>query len=146
MYRIEAATLDQMDDVRSLFREYVDFLGVPLSWEDFDAELAGLPGKYDPILLSSGLSGCVALRPWSPTIAEMKRLFVRPAHRGTGLGRKLAESIIDEARGKGYRSIRLDTLPHLHEAIALYRRLGFREIAQYCVNPIPGALFMELDL
>jgi putative acetyltransferase len=113
--------------------------------------LAALPGTYDPILVASvpgasGLAGCVALRSISATVAEMKRLYLRPQHRGLGLGRRLAEAIIAVARQKGFESLRLDTLPEMQDAIALYRRLGFREIGPYCANPVPGALFLELPL
>jgi len=146
MYRIEAARPDQMDEVRSLFVEYARSLNADLCFENFAVELAALPGDYDPILLASGFAGCAALRPLSETIGEMKRLYVRPEHRGHGLGRKLTEAIIDEARHRGFHFLRLDTLPHLHEAIALYRGMGFREIPPYCNNPIPGALFMEMQL
>jgi len=147
MYHIDVAAPHQLDEVRSLIREYIYSLNVAIWFEDdLERELAGLPGQYDPILLSSQASGCVALRPLSDTVAEMKRLYVRPAHRGHGLGRRLAESIIQAARDRGYRSIRLDTLPWLDDAIALYRRLGFRDIPPYCYNPIPGALFLELTL
>jgi ribosomal protein S18 acetylase RimI-like enzyme len=145
MYAIQAATIDQMDEIRSLFREYAASLSVDLCFQNFACELEELPGSYDPILLASG-AGCVALRPLSDGIAEMKRLYVRPQHRGTGLGRQLAQSIIQAARDRRYRSLRLDTLPEMPEAINLYRRLGFREIARYCNNPVPGALFMEMDL
>jgi ribosomal protein S18 acetylase RimI-like enzyme len=146
MYLIQDASPDQMDDVRVLFREYAASLGVDLCFQDFDRELAGLPGDYDPILLVSGLAGCVALHPLTPEISEMKRMYVRPAHRGHGLGRRLAEAIIQAARDRRYRAVRLDTMPHLHEAIALYRSLGFRLIDPYRHNPVPGALFMELTL
>jgi putative acetyltransferase len=150
---IQPATLDQMDEVRALFQEYADSLNVDLCFQNFAEELRTLPGTYSPILVSTCntdlgpcLTGCVALRPLTPTIGEMKRLYIRPQHRGKGLGRQLAESIIQAARQKGYRSLRLDTLPRMHEAIALYRRLGFHEIAPYCNNPVPGALFLELHL
>jgi ribosomal protein S18 acetylase RimI-like enzyme len=146
MYRIEAATLDQMDEVRSLFREYAASLSVDLCFQNFEQELAGLPGKYDPILLAGSFAGCVALRPLAGPIAEAKRLYVRPAHRGHGLGRRLAEAIIEAARQKGYRTLRLDSLPEMREAITLYRRLGFHEIEPYCINPVPGAVFMEMNL
>lgn len=150
MYRIELATLGQMDDVRALFLEYWAFLEVSPCFQNFEQELSGLPGVYDPILLSfdseGGLAGCAALRPLTNTAAEMKRLFVRPEHRGHGLGRRLAEAIIDIARAKGYRSICLDSLPKLEQAIAMYRRMGFHEIAPYYENPAPGVIFMELNL
>jgi putative acetyltransferase len=151
MFRIQAATIDQMDEVRSLFREYAASLSVDLCFQNFAAELEALPGTYDPILVASdpktsGLAGCVALRPISGAIGEMKRLYLRPQHRGQGLGRQLAEAIIEAARQKGVEALRLDTLPEMQDAIALYRRLGFREIGPYCTNPVPGALFLELPL
>jgi len=151
MFRIEAATIDQMDEVRGLFREYAASLSVDLCFQNFAAELAALPGSYDPILVASvpgasGLAGCVALRAISDTIGEMKRLYLRPQHRGRGLGRQLAEAIIDAAREKGYDALRLDTLPEMQDAIPLYRGLGFREISPYCANPVSGALFLELPL
>jgi putative acetyltransferase len=151
MYRIETALLGQMDEVRGLFREYAASLSVDLCFQGFAQELAELPGNYDPILVVSGvtdssLAGCVALRPLTGTIAEMKRLYLRPQHRGHGLGRKLTEAIIQVARDRNYQALRLDTLPEMQDAIALYRRLGFQEIAPYRNNPVPDALFLELQL
>jgi putative acetyltransferase len=151
MYRIQAAILPQMDEVRSLFREYAASLEVDLCFQNFTRELAELPGTYSPILLAScetdvNLAGCAALRPLSETVGEMKRLYVRPHHRGHGLGRRLAGEIIEEAIRQGFHSLRLDTLPQMQEAIAMYRRFGFREIGPYCANPVPGALFLELPL
>ncbi|MBL8831850.1 MAG: GNAT family N-acetyltransferase [Rhodospirillales bacterium] len=143
-----------MDTVRTLFREYQQGLGVSLCFQDFDAELAGLPGKYAGpqgcILLAEAdgrPAGVVALRSLDgDTVAEMKRLYVRPAARGLGLGRRLAASIVDEARKRGYARMRLDTLPKLSEAIALYATMGFVEIAPYYGNPLPGVRFYELKL
>jgi GNAT superfamily N-acetyltransferase len=135
-----------MEEVRTLFREYAASLGVDLCFQNFERELAELPGNYDPILVDDALAGCVALRPLQEGIAEMKRMYVRPQHRGEGLGRQLAEAIIQAAIDRSYKSIRLDTLPHLHTAIAMYRRMGFREIAPYNNNPVPGVLYMELKL
>jgi ribosomal protein S18 acetylase RimI-like enzyme len=136
---------DDLMRVRELFQEYAASLG-------FDRELASLPGEYAPprgtILLATGseFAGCVALRPLSTEICEMKRLYVRPAHRGTGLGKRLAEAILAEGRAHGYHHIRLDTVPGMESAIGLYSALGFREIAPYRANPITGALFMEREL
>jgi putative acetyltransferase len=140
---------------RTLMREYGDFLGIDLSFQGFEEELAGLPGKYAPpsgalllALLSPGrrVAGCVALRKLAPGICEMKRLFVRPRHRGLGIGRALAERIVEEGAARGYRAMRLDTLDRLESAVALYRALGFVPIPPYCRNPLPGAMFWEKRL
>jgi ribosomal protein S18 acetylase RimI-like enzyme len=144
----------QIAQVRELFLEYAKSLGFSLCFQSFDQELAGLPGDYAPpagrLLLAEyegQLAGCVALHRLAPEICEMKRLYLRPAFRGKGLGRKLAEIIISEARGIGYQRLRLDTVePVMKDAVALYRMLGFREIAPYRANPIEGALYMELVL
>ena len=140
--------------VRTLFQEYADSLGIDLCFQDFETELRTLPGAYAPpfgglLLAERGVEavGCVALRPLEPpTIAELKRLYVRPAARGTGLGKTLTEAALVLARQAGYAHIRLDTLPSMAAAQTLYRRLGFREVAPYRVNPIVGALYMECDL
>ena len=139
--------------VRGLFREYAGGLGVDLCFQDFDRELAGLPGDYGPpagrLLLASDAEqavGCGALRKLDDGACEMKRLYVRKSARGTGLGRRMAEALIGEARLIGYDRMRLDTLPSMGEAITLYRSLGFVSIAPYRKNPVPGALFLELAL
>jgi putative acetyltransferase len=138
---------------RTLFEEYAASLGFDLCFQSFDLELAGLPGAYAPpqgrlLLASQGkeIAGCVALRPLGPGVSEMKRLYVRPAYRGSGVGRLLAERIIHEARMEGYQRMRLDSLPTMEAALQLYRRLGFREIAPYTTNPVIGAVFLELEL
>lgn len=147
-----------LEAVRALIREYLDFLGVDLSFQDIEAELADLPGKYAPpsgtLFLASvprprggqEPAGCVGLRDLGEGVCEMKRLFVRPGYRGFGVGRLLAERLLAEARALGYRAMRLDTLDRLGEAVALYRTLGFRTIPPYCKNPLPGALFWEKEL
>ena len=140
-------------EARALFQEYARSLGFSLGFQGFDEELAGLPGAYAPpagrLLLArvSGVAaGCVALRPLSEGICEMKRLFVRPQHHGTGLGRRLATAVIEEARGAGYAIIKLDTMPSMAPAIRLYESLGFRDTAPYTENPVEGARFMALTL
>ena len=141
------------DDVRTLFREYQEELGVDLCFQDFDRELAELPGAYAPpegallvAAVDGELAGCVALRRLADGVSEMKRLYVRPALRGRKIGRALAEAVIGVARERGYGRMRLDTLPSMGEAIELYRSLGFTEIAPYYPNPVPGARFLELEL
>jgi ribosomal protein S18 acetylase RimI-like enzyme len=152
--RLTAATTPaQFDAVRELFREYAEALGFDLCFQGFDQELAQLPGGYAPpkgrLYLAtddSGPAGCVALREFEPGVGEMKRLYVRPGYRRRGIGRMLTEQVIADARSSGYRTVRLDTVPRMKEAIALYESLGFRDIEPYRPNPIPGARYMELDL
>jgi phosphinothricin acetyltransferase len=154
---IEAVTAEDADDleqVRVLFLEYAGSVGFDLCFQNFDEELAHLPGAYAPptgrllvLREGGGPVGCVALRRLADGVCEMKRLFLRPAARGKGHGRALAERVIQEARSLGYRWIRLDTVSSVMDnAIALYEALGFRRIPPYCHSPIPGAVFMELDL
>ena len=135
--------------VRELFLEYAQSLGIDLAFQDFEREVASLPGDYDPILVAhwnSEVAGCVALHGWDRDVCEMKRLYVRPAFRRHAIGRALAERIIVEAREKRFARMRLDTLPIMREAQELYRSLGFLEIPPYRFNPIDGSKFMELDL
>ena len=139
------AVADDVELVRTLFREYADGLGVDLSFQGFDEEVAALPAGYG-VLLVAGSDGCVGVRPFSDGICEMKRLYVRPSARGTGLGKKLAEAAIAHARTLGYATMRLDTMPAMGAAQALYASLGFVEIAAYRHNPVAGTRFMELDL
>jgi len=151
---IHAESPPQFAQARELFLEYAQSLGFSLCFQSFDKELAGLPGDYAPpdgrLLLaehSGQLAGCVALHKIQPEICEMKRLYLRPQFRGKGAGRALAQAIISEARAIGYRKMRLDTVePIMKDAVAMYRRLGFREIEPYRPNPIEGAMYMELGL
>jgi GNAT superfamily N-acetyltransferase len=145
---------EDIKQARGLFREYEAWLGLDLCFQNFDKELAELPGAYAPptgrLLLAfenDQLVGCVALRKLGDGVCEMKRLFLRPQFQGKGRGRELAERIINEARDAGYERMRLDTLAkQMGKAIALYRSLGFTEIEAYYTNPVSGALFMELVL
>lgn len=144
---------DDLDAVRDIFREYAGSLGIDLSFQSFDEELASLPGKYAPpagaILLAwqdGNVVGSVALRAFEYDICEMKRLYVRPEGRGQQLGRQLAQAVVHAAREAGYRKMRLDTLPTMHEAQRLYASLGFRPISAYVFNPVEGTRFLELDL
>lgn len=134
-----------------MFREYAAKVAEPRCFASFDEELAALPGEYAPpggVLLVARAgpqaAGCVALRRHDPSSAEMKRLYVRDRYRGSGLGRGLAEFVIEESRKRGYNRLLLDTLPKMTEAIALYRSLGFRETGPYAAEPTPGAIFFEL--
>ncbi|HSQ23047.1 MAG TPA: GNAT family N-acetyltransferase [Pyrinomonadaceae bacterium] len=150
----QAKTSEQIEIARTLFREYSAWVEIDLCFQNFEEELAELPGDYAPpdgrlllALHNAQAAGCVALRKIGEGICEMKRLFVREAFRGHGLGRKLVETAIDEAKQIGYERMRLDTLPpKMNDAIALYRSFGFKEIAPYYNNPVPGAKFMELTL
>jgi ribosomal protein S18 acetylase RimI-like enzyme len=150
----QAESLGQVAQARELFLEYAQSLGFSLCFQNFDKELASLPGDYAPpdgrLLLAefeAQLAGCVALHKLEDGICEMKRLYLRPQFRGKGLGRAIADRIIAEARAMGYQQMRLDTVePVMKEAVAMYRRIGFREIAPYCKNPMAGALYMELLL
>jgi len=151
---LQAESPAQIALARELFLEYAKSLGFSLCFQNFDKELAGLPGDYAPpqgrLLLAEyegQLAGCVALHDLGDGICEMKRLYLRPNFRGHGLGGALADRIIAEARQIGYKRMRLDTVePVMKDAVAMYRRIGFREIAPYCSNPIAGALYMELEL
>ncbi len=155
---VPAHGAEDIEVARELFREYAEGLGIDLSFQGFEDEVRDLPGAYAPphgtLLLAleeSGVStrrvlGCVAVRRFDAETAEMKRLYLRSAARGLGLGRSLAEAALGEARRLGYRRLRLDTLPGMEAAQAIYRALGFREIAAYRANPVPGARFLEIEL
>jgi ribosomal protein S18 acetylase RimI-like enzyme len=149
----QATAPEQIAATRSLFQEYAAWLRIDLCFQGFATELATLPGSYAPprgcLLLATGTggpSGCVALRPASDTVCEMKRLFVRPAYQGHGLGRTLAQRVISEAQGIEYSTMVLDTLPSMHTAIRLYESLGFMRRAAYYDTPLPETVFMELRL
>jgi GNAT superfamily N-acetyltransferase len=141
-HEIETATV--------LFREYADWLGIDLSFQDFEAELATLPGKYTPpegeLLLAcshaGGALGCVGVRPLDGAVCEMKRLYVRPTARGSGVGRALIAAIIEAAEALGYVEMKLDTLPWMDTAMALYQQFGFSEVAAYYDNPVPGVRYL----
>ena len=151
---LQAQSPEYINRTRELFQEYSAWLGINLCFQNFDTELAELPGEYIPptgrlFLAVDGnqIAGCVALRGISKGVCEMKRLYVRPAFRGKGLGRELTDVVISAARQIGYERMRLDTLPgKMDRAIAMYRSLGFREIEAYYDNPVKGATFMELSL
>ena len=142
-----------LEAVHRLFHEYADSLSVDLAFQSFDDEVAALPGRYAPptgALLVAWVDGapigCVALRAIDDEKCELKRLFVRPAHRGGGVGLRLLESAVAEARRLGYRRLRLDTIPEMGRAQELYERFGFRDIAAYTRNPVAGARFLELEI
>jgi ribosomal protein S18 acetylase RimI-like enzyme len=152
--RIDHATSEaDLDAIRQLFHEYADSLGVDLNYQGFDREVRELPGDYAPpagtLLLARNdhdVVGCVGVRPFDERTAEMKRLYVRPAGRGLGLGRTLAEAAISFAKGAGFERMRLDTLPQMQRAQELYRTLGFVSIDPYRFSAVPGTVYMELML
>ena len=154
MELIHAQSSEEVSHARELFEEYAAWLGFSLCFQNFDKELAGLPGDYalpgGRLLLAAEddeTVGCVALRKIGDGVCEMKRLYVRPKFRGKGLGRTLAETIIEAAREVGYQRMRLDTVPgKMDQAIVMYRSLGFKNIEPYYDNPVEGATFMELEL
>ena len=141
---------EDLPAMRELFQEYGRSLGIDLSFQGFNEELASLPGKYAPpqgavIIARRGdvPCGCVALRRIDEHACEMKRLYVRPGNRGLRIGWELVTRIIETGKARGYEAMRLDTLPSMANAVSLYRSFGFQEIDSYIFNPIPGALFME---
>lgn len=148
-----ASSEDDIALARTLFTEYGRSLNFSLCFQDFDRELAELPGDYASpdgrlILVYHRQTpvGCVALRKIDSQICEMKRLYVRPEFRGEGFGRALAETALEEAKKIGYRFMRLDTVPEMKEAISLYESIGFKKIPPYRDNPVPGAIYLEIDL
>jgi ribosomal protein S18 acetylase RimI-like enzyme len=151
---VQAVSAKQIEQARELFLDYAESLGFSLCFQGFDEEVKSLPGAYAPpsgrLLLAHNqgqTAGCVALRQLDKQICEMKRLYVRPDYRGKGVGRMLVDGIIAEARSIGYERMRLDTIESsMQDAIVLYRRRGFRDIAPYRSNPIAGALYLELLL
>jgi GNAT superfamily N-acetyltransferase len=150
----QAESPGEIAQARELFAEYAKSLNFNLCFQSFDKELAELPGDYAPpdgrlLLLEDGgrLAGCVALHKLDADTCEMKRLYLRPEFRGKGLGGALAKAIVGEARIIGYQRMRLDTVePVMKDAVALYRKMGFKEIAPYRSNPVEGAMYMELEL
>jgi ribosomal protein S18 acetylase RimI-like enzyme len=149
----EAREPQDIATARGLFEEYAASLGLDLCFQGFEEELATLPGSYAPpngrLMLArfgNEIAGCVALRQLEQEVCEMKRLYVRPVFRRLGVGRMLAGEITRQARIAGYQCMRLDTLPTMASALALYRQLGFREIRPYRSNPVKGAFFLELQL
>jgi len=150
---VDGHTGQRLHEAQQLFKEYAASLKINLEFQCFDKELATLPGRYRPptgrLLLAcwnGQTAGCVALRRFSGGICEMKRLYVKPTHRGEAIGRRLALAVIQEAKTIGYHCMRLDTLSTMSEAMALYQMLGFTRIESYCDNPVEGALFFELKL
>lgn len=150
---VQAETIEQLQTARGLFEEYAASLGIDLAFQNFDQELARLPGDYAPpdgrLLLAvcnDQIAGCVAVRKLADGICEMKRLYVCSPFRGSKIGRTLAEAVIEEARRIGYTRMRLDTLPSMSRARAVYESLGFRRIDPYRFNPIADTAFMELTL
>lgn len=141
---IRPAQPGDAETVRQLLREYGDSLDVDLSFQDFESEVADPLGFYEVVLLAE--DGCVALRRIDGRTCEMKRLYIRPSGRGSGLGRLLAEAVISAARERGYERMLLDTLPSMAAARRLYESLGFHETTAYRYNPVPGTTFLELEL
>jgi len=149
-----AESAADIEVVRGLFLEYAASLGFDLAFQDFESEVTSLPGNYAPprgalLVAMDGATpaGCIALRPWGDAdTCEMKRLYVRPAHRRVGLGRILAQALLDEGRRAGYSAMLLDTLDDMEAARELYGSLGFVEVAPYYFNPIPGAHYLKAEL
>ena len=154
---VVASSRQELDGVRLLFREYAKTLAIDLCFQDFDTELANLPGEYAPprgalllAFVAGEIAGCCALRPLDSVdyadACEMKRLYVRPQYRGLGLGRRLVEDILEQARQADYACVLLDTLNDMEAARALYDDLGFEEVPPYYFNPIAGAHYLKAVL
>lgn len=151
---VQATSVDEIATARTLFEEYAQSLGFSLCFQNFDQELANLPGDYEPpdgrlllLYVNEEAGGCIAFRKIASATCEMKRLFLRPGFRGKGLGRILVEAAVEEARQLGYKRMRLDTVPgKMDDAISLYRSFGFKEIEPYYDTPLNQTIFMELDL
>ena len=146
-------TSQDIDVIHHLFQQYADALGFDLAFQDFNMEMKELPGEYSPprgrlyiAYWQEAVAGCIALRPIDPQVGEMKRMYVRPEYRGKGIGSALAQTLINDARKIGYERIRLDTVPSMKIARHIYEGLGFKEIPAYRYNPLPGAIYMELEL
>ena len=153
IHAVDPLSPDDVEAARSLFREYAASLGIDLAFQGFEQEVGELPAGYCPpdgvLLLASTdeeAVGCVAVRRLDGAVCELKRLYVRPAARGRALGRRLSEAAIDRAGRLGYERMRLDTLPTMQSAFALYQALGFREIDEYRFNPVPGTRYLEIEL
>ena len=153
LHVLDADDTEALGHVRQFFRNYAGWLGVDLSFQKFDEEMASLPGAYAPpegrlfYAENNGRpAGCVGVRPFSEGVCEMKRLYVEPEQRGFGIGRDLALAAIESAKQLGYRKILLDTLPAMRIAVKLYRELGFHDAPAYCPTPVEGTMFLALDL
>jgi putative acetyltransferase len=153
LHIIHAAEPGQVEQARALILEYTKALGIDLSFQGFEQEMADFPGTYSPpsgrLLLAlngSEAAGCVGIRGLTPDTCEMKRLYVRSAYRSQGLGKRLVEAALEQARTLGYSAMYLDTLPEMDAAVRLYQTFGFQQTEPYYANPIPGALFFELRL
>lgn len=150
---IQADTKEQYEIVGGLFEEYASSLGLDLAFQNFEAELKNLPGAYSApdgcillVKINGDFAGCVALRRFDNDACEMKRMYVKPKFQGNGIGKLLAETIVEKAKEKGYGKMRLDTVSSMEKAIKLYQTLGFKEIAPYRYNPSQDAKYFELNL
>jgi putative acetyltransferase len=153
LHIVHAVTPWQIAQARTLILEYTEALGIDLGFQDFEQEMADFPGAYSPpsgrLLLAldgADAAGSVGIRGLEPDACEMKRLYIRPAYRSHGLGRRLVETALEQARAIGYSAMYLDTLPEMGAAIRMYQAFGFQRTAPYYANPIPGALFFKLPL